>query len=206
MPANLHLRLPSRVGAITAIALHTSVIVALLSYAPARSALLDVAPIMVDWISAPVATPAPPLRSKPVAKHPPAKPVDPTPPTATETPSPIVAPTPPAAPPEPVASAPTAAPVTVTPPVFNAAYLDNQPPAYPQLSRRLGEQGRVILRVLVNIGGSAEEVQLRASSGSARLDESARAAVSRWKFVPAKRGGEAVPEWVLIPISFKLEG
>jgi len=99
------------------------------------------------------------------------------------------------------------APVAVvTPPLFNAAYLDNQPPSYPALSRRLGEQGRVVLRVLVDANGRAGQVEVRASSGAERLDESARATVSGWKFVPAKRGGEPFAEWVLVPISFKLEG
>ena len=39
----------------------------------------------------------------------------------------------------------------VIPPNFNADYLDNPPPAYPAESRRLREEGRVILRVLVNV-------------------------------------------------------
>jgi periplasmic protein TonB len=60
--------------------------------------------------------------------------------------------------------------------------------------------------VLVNAAGSAEEVQVRASSGHARLDDAARDTVRRWKFFPAKRGAEPVPAWVLIPISFRLEG
>ena len=51
------------------------------------------------------------------------------------------------------------------PPIFNADYLDNPPPPYPALSRRVGEQGRVVLRVLVNPAGSADEVQVRSSSG-----------------------------------------
>jgi protein TonB len=98
------------------------------------------------------------------------------------------------------------APLPLTPPIFNADYLDNPAPVYPASSRRSGEQGRVILRVLVNANGGADEVQLRTSSGHLRLDETARDAVRRWKFVPAKRGAEAVPAWVLIPISFRLEG
>lgn len=68
------------------------------------------------------------------------------------------------------------------------------------------EQGRVMLRVLVNPNGMAEDVQIRTSSGVMRLDEAAQETVRRWKFVPAKRGSEAVSAWVLIPISFKLEG
>ena len=73
------------------------------------------------------------------------------------------------------------------------------------VSKKLGEQGRVVLRVHVNPNGSADEVQLQASSGFARLDESARVTVSNWKFVPAKLGNEPVSAWVVIPISFKLD-
>jgi protein TonB len=184
---------------------------ALLAYAPARSALLEAAPILVDWIAAPRVEP----RVEPPTRLPKPKPVTVTPPpleplpvvaAAPEAPTPIVAPAPPLAAPEPVAIAPAPAPLAVTPPIFNAHYLDNPVPAYPVLSRRLGEQGRVVLRVLVNPGGRAEEVQVRTSSGSTRLDDSALETVKRWKFVPAKQGAEPVPAWVLIPVSFRLEG
>jgi TonB family protein len=83
----------------------------------------------------------------------------------------------------------------MTAPVFDAAYLDNPSPAYPQLSRRMREEGRVILRVLVNPGGRADEVQVHASSGYPRLDDTARETVKQWKFVPAKRGAQPVPAW-----------
>jgi protein TonB len=96
--------------------------------------------------------------------------------------------------------------VAVTRPIFTADYLENPPPAYPAMSRRLGEQGRVILRVRVTAGGGADEIQIRDSSGHARLDEAARETVRRWRFVPAKRGDTPVSAWVLIPISFRLEG
>lgn len=104
-----------------------------------------------------------------------------------------------AAAPEPLATASSA-------PVFDALYLDNPAPAYPMLSRRLREEGRVLLRVLVSAEGRAAEVQIRASSGSERLDMAARDAVARWKFTPARRGEQPVAAWVLIPISFSLEG
>ena len=94
----------------------------------------------------------------------------------------------------------------VSQPVFNAAYLDNPAPAYPVLSRRAGEQGHVLLRVLVNAAGRADEVQVRGSSGSTRLDEAACNTVRRWRFEPARRGEQAVPAWVLIPVSFSLGG
>jgi periplasmic protein TonB len=207
---------PSHTGALVAVAMHALALGGLLTYAPARSALLEAAPIMVDWIAPPKVEPKvePPTevpKPRPVARRPPAVKAAPILAAAPEAPAPIVAPAPPPpAPPEPVAAAPAAAPapapVAVTPPIFNANYLDNPAPAYPALSRRLGEQGRVVLRVLVNPGGRADEVQIRASSGSARLDESALETVRRWKFIPAKQGPEPVSAWVVIPISFRLEG
>lgn len=105
------------------------------------------------------------------------------------------------------APAPAAPPaVVVTPPVFDADYLRNPAPAYPALSRRIGEEGRVVLRVRVGATGAAEDVQVHGSSGHARLDNAARESVQRWRFVPARRGEDPVAAWVLVPISFKLEG
>jgi len=203
---------PERAGLGVTVALHILAAAALFSYQPARNAMLAAAPIMVDLI-APVkeeAKPEPPVelpRPKPVAKKPPR--IEPLPvlTAAAEAPSPIIAPPPPPAPPPPqeIAAAPPA-PVLVTQPVFNADYLDNPAPAYPPLSRRMGEQGRVVLRVLVRVEGTAADVQVRASSGYARLDDVARETVRHWKFVPARRGAQPVEAWVLIPISFGLKG
>jgi protein TonB len=96
------------------------------------------------------------------------------------------------------------APVSVTPPDFTAAYLNNPAPAYPALSRRMGEQGRVLLRVFVNGSGAPEQVELKSSSGYPRLDGVAIDAVKHWKFRPARRGSDAVSAWVLVPIAFNL--
>lgn len=88
---------------------------------------------------------------------------------------------------------------------FDADYLHNPAPPYPALSRRMGEEGKVVLRVSVDPQGTADSVEIKSSSGSPRLDESARKTVRNWKFVPAKRGETAVQSWVLVPIIFKLE-
>lgn len=91
-------------------------------------------------------------------------------------------------------------------PSFNAGYLHNPPPKYPAMSRRLGEQGRTLLRVIVSADGAAVSVALQTSSGSSRLDEAALDAVRRWRFVPAKRGDQAVSASVVVPIKFSLGG
>ena len=89
-------------------------------------------------------------------------------------------------------------------PRFDADYLNNPAPHYPPLSRRLHEEGVVLVRVHVAPDGSPDIVELKRSSGSERLDESALAAVRKWRFVPAKRGSETVGAWVIVPISFSL--
>jgi protein TonB len=91
-------------------------------------------------------------------------------------------------------------------PNFNAAYLDNPAPKYPSVSRRLGEQGLVLLRVQVTADGAAESVELQTGSGSNRLDQAALEAVKKWRFVPAKRGEQSVSASVVVPVRFSLEG
>ncbi|NWG87546.1 MAG: energy transducer TonB [Hydrogenophilaceae bacterium] len=108
-----------------------------------------------------------------------------------------------AAPAVPTSAASSPAPA-ITQPRFDAEYLNNPRPSYPALSRRLGEEGRVLLRVLVSSEGRAREVRVKESSGSARLDQAARDAVDRWRFVPARQGSEPIEAWVLVPITFSL--
>ena len=93
----------------------------------------------------------------------------------------------------------------IEPPRFGAAYLHNPAPTYPPLSRRLGEQGRVLLRVLVSTVGDADNVQMESSSGSNRLDQVAIQAVKKWRFIPAKRSNQAISAYVLVPVKFSLE-
>ena len=92
----------------------------------------------------------------------------------------------------------------VEPPKFGAAYLNNPAPAYPSVSRRFGEQGRVLLRVLVSENGLAQSVQLDSSSGYEKLDRAAMEAVKKWSFIPARRSNQPVSAYVLVPIKFSL--
>jgi protein TonB len=87
---------------------------------------------------------------------------------------------------------------------FDVAYLNNPAPIYPKMSRRQGEQGRVLLKVLVSEKGVAEQVQLETSSGFEKLDQAAADAVKKWSFVPAKRSNQAISAYVLVPVKFSL--
>lgn len=109
----------------------------------------------------------------------------------------------PPATPHAVAAPPAREPVT--PARFDAEYLRNPAPLYPSAARRMNEEGKVVLSVRVSQQGTAEQIEVKTSSGSVRLDEAAINTVRNWKFVPAKRGDTPIESWVLVPIAFKLE-
>jgi len=78
-------------------------------------------------------------------------------------------------------------------------------PTYPPASRRASEEGTVRLKVLVDESGRPKDVQIAQTSGFSRLDEAAKQAVRRWKFVAAKNtGGQAVSVWTQVSITFRL--
>mgnify|MGYP003460419107 FL=1 len=126
------------------------------------------------------------------------------PPAAFTVPAPVVAL--PVPPPPANNSAPPAPPAAAVSAVrFDAAYLHNPHPAYPPISRRMGEEGKVLLKVRVMPDGRAAAVNVEKSSNFERLDEAARQSVANWRFVPAKRGDEAIEASVIVPIVFRLE-
>jgi periplasmic protein TonB len=141
----------------------------------------------------PTELPAPAVETEPPASSMSASPASPIPPAAGDAQSRAV-------------DHAEAAPPPLVPAQYDAAYLDNPKPEYPRLARRLGEQGTVLLNVYVNAAGRPEKIELNASSGSPRLDQAARATVAKWKFVPARQGERAVGAWLVVPITFVLEG
>ena len=98
-----------------------------------------------------------------------------------------------------------ASPVKVELPSASADYLNNPKPAYPPLSRRLREEGKVVLHVLIETDGSASRAEIRSSSGYERLDLAALQTVLKWRYVPARRNGTPEAMWFNVPINFVLE-
>jgi protein TonB len=194
------------------------------------------APIQVAWIAAPqpkseTLPAAPPKQQQPATKskpkpkpkavkrvkakrksvlstHAPAAAMPVASAEKTETaPAPPVTPAPaaPAAPPAaPSQTADSRPPLTL--PNLNADYLHNPAPPYPEQARERGEQGKVLVRALINTDGAVSELSMKRSSGFADLDRSALETVKKWRFVPARRGSEAVSAWVVVPITFSLDG
>ena len=200
-------------GIAGAVVFHVVLIVALLQYAPVRRSLAHVAPIMVSVITPPPPETPRPLPKLPVSRKPVPMETPPpvemprhVPPVVTE--STAVSPiTLPPAPPPPVAESVVAPdPPPLIPPRFNADYLQNPAPAYPALARRMHEQGRVLIRVLVSADGMPEQIELKMSSGFPRLDQSALETIRNWKFVPARQGDQKIAAWVVVPITFTLDG
>lgn len=118
-----------------------------------------------------------------------------------EPPAPITA----AGPATPTAAPPAPAAPKIELPSSNAAYLQNPAPAYPAISKRMSEQGKVVLRVFISTDGLPQKIEINQSSGFDRLDRQAQDTVLRWKFVPGKRNGVPEAMWYLVPINFVLE-
>ncbi|MEY2618713.1 MAG: hypothetical protein RL522_1715 [Pseudomonadota bacterium] len=100
---------------------------------------------------------------------------------------------------------PGVAPARIEWPSSDADYLRNPRPAYPAQSRRLGEQGKVIVQVLIDADGLPQKAQVQQTSGHERLDRAALATVLAWRYVPGKRAGVPEAMWFNVPINFVLE-
>ena len=191
-----------------------------------RRAVEVVVPVAI--LSEVVTPPAPEIAPSPPPKRLPEPARKPLPKKAESTPPPIpippaavpdavpgprTAPMVPATPSPPAMSAATDAPAPVAPPPAakvelpssNASYLQNPTPVYPPISKRLGEQGKVVVRVLIGRDGSPQQAELKHSSGFDRLDRSALEYVMKCRYVPGKVGGVPQAMWYEAPVSFVLE-
>jgi protein TonB len=169
---------------------------------------------LANPIATPIATPpAPPVKAtkpslSPLTPQPQPPALQPSPnPTATNPNAPLTT-TPATASATITATSPAAtspAPAKVELPTHVAAYLQNPKPDYPALSVRRGEQGQVVLNVLIGVEGKAQKAEIVKSSGFERLDAAALATVLRWRYVPGKRGGVPEEMWFKVPLAFVLD-
>jgi len=223
------------VGLLVVLALHSGVLYARWS-ARVIPPPAEAVTLFVNFINPPPPQPTPrvvPPPPKPVKRAPPTTPPKPPhyhlaaeapvaspqeaveplpPPEPVVEPPPLAAPAPLPSPPAPPAPpAPPPAPPKPAGPVTLAAELavrcpERKPPVYPPMSRRLGETGKVVLRVELDETGHVSTAQVASSSGSARLDAAALAAVKSWRCTPAQRDGQAVRSVATQPFNFTLEG
>lgn len=148
----------------------------------------DFAPPPAAFVPPPevhVELPPPPPKSTAITVVAPIKPV------------PVPMPAPPAP-----APAPVAEPVRVMPRI-DAGH--SHEPEYPPTSRRLGEEGSLILQVLVGADGRVTDLKLVQTSGVDRLDQAALEGVKgNYRFVPGTIDGKPAPMWFTFRFTWKL--
>jgi periplasmic protein TonB len=133
----------------------------------------------------------------------------------TTAPSPVAAAAPepaPAPPTPPVAAAPAAAAPAIGRPTMalnapkDVAHLECNiaMPDYPALSRRRGESGTALVKFVVGLTGKIENIELKKSSGSSRLDDAALDAMRSSACKPYKENGVAIRAAYSQPFVFGL--
>jgi periplasmic protein TonB len=150
--------------------------------APPVLATAPEAPAAFTSASVPLATPLPPTTA-----------------TADAPPAPVAA----AAPAQTAPPLPTPAPRLL--PASAVSYLVAPPVEVPLTSRRLGETGTVLLRVLVGTDGRPQRITLHKGSGHARLDEQALWAMGQARFKPQTDNGQPVAWIVIAPLAYELD-
>ncbi len=182
--------------------------------------------VSVDWIAPPKAAPQPPQPKAPPARPQPTRVIatpaqpkslaadKPAPAETVTQPEPETpaaqtvpdAPSPPASTPAPAAApVPPPAPAPREIPASAVRYRLPPQPQMPRASQRLNEQGRVVVRVLIDTQGRPAQMTVEQSSGFDRLDREALRAISQSQFFPYQENGRALAAWVRIPIVFKLD-
>ena len=193
-----------RLGVAAAIlAMHAVGLYVALSFAPKLKTVVAQVPLVVTFVSQPE---PPPQRSVPqvavVTPQPqlltPDMPVIEIPNDAPVAPRAITLPAPALSPP--AQQEDRSAPKRVS----AVEYVREPSPRYPPQSRRLREQGLVVLRVVIDERGVASSIEIETSSGHERLDDAARDAVLRAAFRPYVEDGAPRRALVLIPIEFAL--
>ena len=205
--------LPTIAGVLAA---HVALGWALLQVDAVRQSVVQAAPLLIDFITLAPPKPEVPPPPRPVVEKPRPAPLitaaptpAPAPPAFVAEPAPPEPPPPVVAvntPPEPAPPAPPAPPPTPKTVAATAVQYTRPPaPVYPAMSRRSGESGRVVLRVLIDEKGLPRQIAVQQSSGHARLDNAALEAMKDARFKPYTENGVALPVWAPAPIAFDLE-
>ncbi len=193
--------------------LHVALLVGLVSMDVVSLKLPTAEPMLVDLIpAAPPPSPPEPVVEPQLAVIPPVI-VPPTldilPPRESPVQAVVAETPPPVSQPAVVATsapvAPVARPSTVTVSDLSTTMISAVPPRYPVESRRLKEEGTVVLLLTVGVDGKVADIRVSRSSGSDRLDNAALAAVKKWRWSPTLRGGQPVPVQGIVEIPFVLK-
>lgn len=84
------------------------------------------------------------------------------------------------------------------------SFIYQEIPVYPALARRLGKEGRVILKLLIDADGKLQNVEIVEAAGYG-FTEASLAAVKKSRYAPGYRDGVKVATCALLPVSFHLQ-
>jgi len=87
--------------------------------------------------------------------------------------------------------------------IKSATLISSVPPVYPQMAKTQRITGAVTIDALIDATGRVASMAI--VSGPALLQESAKDALSHWKYAPAQLHGKPVPMHVKVTIQFKLQ-
>ncbi len=83
-------------------------------------------------------------------------------------------------------------------------FINQVKPVYPEIARKAGIEGRVVLRVLIDKDGKPQKAQILKNPGTDIFDEAAIASVMQSSYSPAIQNGKPVKCWLTVPIKFTL--
>lgn len=92
------------------------------------------------------------------------------------------------------------APPVIVAPGINPRF--NYQPDYPANERRLGREGRVVVRVLVGTDGRVKEVEKISAASDSFFEATRRRALEKWRLTPGTRDGVPVEAWRTMSVSF----
>ena len=78
-------------------------------------------------------------------------------------------------------------------------------PAYPRVAERLGREGSVRIRALVDEAGKVREVRTLEVVGHPAFEQAVLDEVYRWRLTPPRHRGQPVRVWVTKTVRFEME-
>ncbi|MCU0857136.1 MAG: energy transducer TonB [Pontiellaceae bacterium] len=78
-------------------------------------------------------------------------------------------------------------------------------PAYPASARRLGQEGMVVVKLLITESGTVEDAVIMESQGPDSFRRAVLDAVRMWRYQPARQAGIPVRVWGIKRVRFELE-
>ncbi len=84
------------------------------------------------------------------------------------------------------------------------SFLRREMPVYPRMARRLGKEGRVVLKLLIDMNGQLQDVEV-IEGADYGFTEAAVEAVKKSTYAPARRNGTTVTSRAVLQVRFNLK-